>query len=77
MTIKERAKNTIDWEWRDGCIYNFSFKDGYIKGATEQKEIDINTAMWAFWEVVSPYFPDKDIAEEVSDRFLKIMMRQL
>lgn len=76
MTTKERARAL-----REGYAYEDEYadglKNGYVKGATEQKEIDINTAMWAFWEVVSPYFPDKDIAEEVSDRFLKIMVKQL
>ena len=42
-TIEERAGNAwLDYEYRDGCLYNTTFEDGYVIGATEQKDIDVD-----------------------------------
>lgn len=41
-TLKERSKEAwSNYEYREGFLYNTTFEDGYVIGATEQKKIDM------------------------------------
>lgn len=45
-TKEDRAKEAwSNYEYREGFLYNTTFEDGYVIGATEQENLDIDKAL--------------------------------
>lgn len=69
MKKEERADNSVYWDC-DNHEYELAISQ-YLRGANEQEEEDTRSWMSGFWEIIAPALPNKDIAEELSDKLLK------
>ena len=73
-TIEERAK---EYSLRDFDGYytgrEKALEEGYITGATEQKDIDINKACEIVRNIANEYFGDWEQSCKVEDTFRKAM----
>ena len=74
-TIEERAKEAgVICQYKSDYKYDKnSVEYGYIKGATEQKAIDIDRACEIVRNIANEYFGDWEQSCKVEDTFRKVM----
>ena len=71
-TIEERAKLRSEYYDEDDG-YSAGIYVGYIDGATEQKDIDIDKACEIVRNIANEYFGDWEQSCKVEDTFRKAM----
>ena len=74
-TIEERAKLRSEYYDEDDG-YSEGIYVGYIDGATEQKDIDIDKACEIVRKIANEYFGDWEQSCKVEDTFRKAMEEQ-
>lgn len=70
-------ENAIGRENTGGRYFPSVYRSGYIKGATEQREIDIAKACESIWDIVAPYVHTAEECEDIQSKLRKIMEEQL
>lgn len=74
-TIEERARLNLMYE-QDFCGYRLSENmvcRAYVRGATEQKAIDIDKACEIVRNIANEYFGDWEQSCKIEDTFCKAM----